>query len=592
MFQNHSFGASSTNLNQLHGIDSVVPVKFSLTRSGTYQPQHRRSWETTATGHTLNRIVDSIGRLRQTSVNAGMIGALGGLMSLSSGSQGEISIPNQWDTCRGIFMLMLDFRMRDGNTIRYVIQGYTESPEFSEHFIDPNLVFYVNNSISYMFKTRMVSGIAQGTGLLMQSNYHPLQSFDNMGGGMKSSWGATNSPSAKTLIRPQDIVSNMANAGLRIEGVEVVEDFSTVLGGAGNEVQSSTRANAMGSTMAARLLNAYNSSHNAGSSNFDISTGDIADRAFNELVEQDAQNDLFLGMLNNHKNGVSAASFSYKQLESMVPGVGDSTIRTITINNGRGVQMHQKHDSMTFGKQSLSAVAAANLQVSLPSLMVECMLFSVSFTAVSNSPNMDVQFGAIVPQAFDQEMSIKQWHVFEHRFKTEILPLLRGPHKYPLDMIVNCQFNGEFLLKITVAEEEVLEFISPTFCDGLISPVITADEKAAMSLSSEMMTACEHISDQLLNNQQLASRGAIASVDKLSPDVSQFRQGDILSMPSLGRQPLASSELGLASGMNVRAAPSSTQMGVGIGIHTPTTNPQAGPSVVSGGGSLLSAFKN
>ncbi|MGZ7196804.1 hypothetical protein ACXWOC_11505, partial [Streptococcus pyogenes] len=76
------------------------------------------------------------------------------LMSLSSSSQGEIAIPNQWDTCRGIFMLMLDFRMRDGNTIRYVIQGFTETAEFSERAIDPNLVFYVNNSISYMFKTR------------------------------------------------------------------------------------------------------------------------------------------------------------------------------------------------------------------------------------------------------------------------------------------------------------------------------------------------------------------------------------------------------------------------------------------------------
>jgi hypothetical protein len=64
------FSSSFSNSpNQFNGVDSVVPVKFSLIRSGTYQPQHRRSWEVTATGMTLNNIVENIGRLRQTAVN-------------------------------------------------------------------------------------------------------------------------------------------------------------------------------------------------------------------------------------------------------------------------------------------------------------------------------------------------------------------------------------------------------------------------------------------------------------------------------------------------------------------------------------------
>lgn len=576
MFGNHTFGHSSTN--NLQGVDSVVPIRFSLIRSGTYQPQHRRAWEVTATGATLSRIVDSIGRLRQTEVNPGLVGSLGGLMSLSTQSQGEIAIPNQWDTSRGIFMLMLDFRMRDGNTVRYVIQGFTETSEFSEQFIAPDLTFYVNNSISYMFKTRMVSGIAQSQGLLMQSDYHPLQSFDAVGSGMKTGWGSVQPDqlSSKTLIRPQDIVSNIANTSLLMEGVETVEDHSTLLGG-GGVVQSSSRSNAMGSTMASRLLNAFNSAHAGMADQHDISTGDVADRAFNELVEQDAAYDLFLKMLANQKNGMGTASFTYRQLESMVPGVTDSKVRTITINNGRGMQMHQKHDSMTFGKQSLSAVGAANLQVALPSLMVECMLFSVSFTAVSNTSTMDVVFGNIVPQAFDQETSMTQWRKFEHRFKTEIIPLLRGNQKYPLDMVVNCQFNGEFHLKITIAEEEVLEFISPTFCDGLISPVITSDEKAAHALSNEMITACEAVSDQLLINQERKTKGVLTGVDKLTPNVSQFKQGDVLSMPDFNRGRIsAGSVLGLDAGMNVHSSPTSGQMGI-----------QSGSS-----GGLLDSFKS
>lgn len=569
----------SQNPNQFHGVDSVVPVKFSLIRSGTYQPQHRRSWEVTATGMTLNNIVENIGRLRQTAVNPGMVGALGGLMSLSTQSQGEIAIPNQWDQCRGIFMLMLDFRMREGSTIRYIIQGYTETPEFSEHYIAPDLVFYVNNSISYTFRTRMVSGVSAGQGLLMQSNYHPLQAFDDMSADMGSNWGAPapGKVTPKTLIRPQDIVSNMANTSLMIDGVEVVEDHSQILGGAGNSIQSSTRANAMGSTMASRLLNAYNSSHATMADRFDISAGDVADHAFNELVEQDAAQDLFLKMLSNHRNGTTNSSFTYKQLEGLVPGVSSDTIRTITVNTGRGVQMHQKHDSMTFGKQSLSAVAAANLQVALPSLMVECMLFSLSFIAVSNTPTMDVHFSDVIPQAFDQETSLKQWRVFEHRFKTEILPLLRGPQKYPLDMVVNCQFNGEFVLKITVAEEEVLEFISPTFCDGLISPVITGDEAKAMSLSQEMMTACEAVSDQLLINQERGQKSVIAGVDRLTPNVSQFKQGDILAMPGMGRATSRTDDLMMTPSLNVPSPkPTSSQMN---------------PSVASSG-SLFDAFKS
>jgi hypothetical protein len=282
-------------------------------------------------------------------------------------------------------------------------------------------------------------------------------------------------------------------------------------------------------------------------------------------------------MLSTHRNGSSVSSFTYGQLEGLVPGVKDTSIRSITVNNGRGIQMHQKQDSMTFGKQSLSAIAAANLQVSLPSLMVECMLFSLSFVAVSNTPNMDVVFSKVVPQAFDQDLSIQQWRVFEHRFKTEIVPLLRGSQKYPLDMVINCQFNGEFVLKITVAEEDVLEFISPTFCDGLISPVITSDESKAMSLSQEMMTACEAVSDQLLLNQERKERGVLSSVDKLSPNVSQFKSGDVLQMPGFGRGMSMTDPMMGQPSMNVKpAAPTSTQM-----------NPS-----VSSSGSLFDAFKS
>lgn len=583
MFTPSSFSSSSqTGGNQFTGVDSVKPIKFSLIRSGTYQPQHRRCWEVTATGTTLSNVVENIGRLRQTSVNPGLVGALGGLMSMSTSSQGEIAIPNQWDQTRGIFMLMLDFQMRDGVTIRYVVQGYTETPEFSAHYIDPNLVFYVNNSISYTFKTRMVSGVAAGQGLMMQANYHPLQAFDDMssgmGAGMGNKFGAASvAIKPKVLIRPQDIVSNMANSNLLIDGVEVVEDFSQQLGGAGPSLQSSTRSNAVGSTMASRLLNAFNNSHASLSGRFDISAGDVADQAFNELVEQDAAHDLFLRMLSNHKNGSGTSSFTYRQLEGLVPGISDDTIRTITVNNGRGVQMHQKHDSMTFGKQSSSAIAAANLQVSLPSLMVECMLFSLSFTAVSNTPTMEVVFSNVVPQAFDQELSLKQWRVFEHRFKTEIIPLLRGPNKYPVDMMVNCQFNGELMLKITVAEEEVLEFISPTFCDGLLSPVITSDEASAMSLSQEMMTMCEAVSDQLQLNQERSTKTVLSGVDKLSPDVSRFKQGDVLQMPGFGRATSRTDSMMNVPPLNVpAAAPTKSQMSTSEPVRS---------------GSLFDAFK-
>lgn len=554
---------SSNNQSPIpRGVDRVRPVKMLIARSGTYQPQHRRPWEVQATGHTLNRIVGAIERLNSTSVNSGLVSSLGGMLSLSTQSQGEIVIPNQWDSVRGIFMLLLDFEMRDGNTIRYIIQGYTETPEFTENHLAPDMVFHVNNSISCTQKTRIVSGVAQGTGLVMQANYHPLQSFDHLGAGMGSSWGmgSGSEVNAKQLIRPQDIVSNMANASLKIEGAVEVEDYSMQLGGAGNAVQSSTRSNAVGSTMAARLLNAFNSAHGNVRGQFDVSPGDIADNAFNELVEQDSANDLFLAMLTQHKRGTATASFTARQLMDMVPGITDSSIFKAVVNPGGRYSMAQKQDSMGFGKQTLSAVAAANLQSALPGIMVESLLHTVSFTAVSNGPSRDVTFGSVVATGFDPETSVRQWGVFAHRFKTELIPLIKGSNNYPLDMHVNCSFNGEFRLQITVAEEDPLTLISPAFCDGLFSPVITTDEASALSLSNEMMTACEAVSDQLLINQERATRATISTIDRMTPDVSQFRQGDVLSMPGF---PQRTAPLDATPSMQVKpAATSSGQMSV------------------------------
>lgn len=74
-----------------------------------------------------------------------------------------------------------------------------------------------------------------------------------------------------------------------------------------------------------------------------------------------------------------------------------------------------------------------------------------------------------------------------------------------------------------------------------------------------------------------AALPVIAGVDRLTPNVSQFKQGDILAMPGMGRATSRTDDLMMTPSLNVPSPkPTSSQMN---------------PSVASSG-SLFDAFKS
>jgi hypothetical protein len=82
---------------------------------------------------------------------------------------------------------------------------------------------------------------------------------------------------------------------------------------------------------------------------------------------------------------------------------------------------------------------------------------------------------------------------------------------------------------------------------------------------------------QLLINQERGQKSVIAGVDRLTPNVSQFKQGDILAMPGMGRATSRTDDLMMTPSLNVPSPkPTSSQMN---------------PSVASSG-SLFDAFKS
>lgn len=240
------FGGSST----LHDfsspeVDKIVPISFILAPSGTYKDQHHRSWENNRSLKAINEINDSIRRTNATKVSPTMVSAAGGLLAVSGQSQGNVLIPNGWGTQRGIFILGLDFYMRNGEINRYYVQGMTDSGEFTDRNIAPNLTFYVNNVMMLRPLTRTIAGVSGAAGWTLSKNYQPLTRFGDQ-------VSEANAP-LTTLVRPRDMFARLSNSQMRsTDGFKVVDD-SIKLGGA--DMSTSKRTNSIPSTMAARVMN-------------------------------------------------------------------------------------------------------------------------------------------------------------------------------------------------------------------------------------------------------------------------------------------------------------------------------------------------
>lgn len=525
------------------GIDKIVPHSFILIKSGTYQKQMLRSWDVTGTMLHVNNLAEHIQRVGATSLNPNLVSsAAPGLLRVSAAHQGAIPIVNDWSNERGVFVLMLDVHYRVGAVVRWIVQGHTDEPSFTDTAIPGNLNFYINNVFALTpFQTQYGGNTV--TAMALTENFQMVSGFSATHG---------QRPGGHVLIRPQDVMTNIANQEL--QGI-VSNVFDTTYM-AGTKPQTSRLSNNLASTMFARTVNTWNEAANG--IHTSVSTGEVAEHAYGLLIERDPSMDVFMNILTaaNQSLGSATLNFTFRQLLAAVPDIMQA--RVPMDQTSARLSFSHKGNSQHFEGQDHLTQLVMDLQAAIPTIMIESLLAGVAFRA-TNERGFD-EFTPSGAQAFSPETDVRQLMAFQKRFELEIRPLLKH-YQLRYDLTISCTFFHEIQIDLVMGSDSYT-FISPAFANALFTPIQTADTVKAKNFSTQMETMAVTLNDALMYAAtQRATR------------VEQAHQGP----GSLSKQ------FPLPGAMGMPAAPQpqyTTGSSMGIGAHAPVSpglSPMAAP---------------
>lgn len=526
-----------TNSLESSGVDKIVPNNFILIKSGTYQPQMLRSWDVAGNMNQVNSLANHILQSGATSLNPNLVAsAAPGLMRVSASHQGVIPIANDWNNERGVFVLVLDVHYRVGAVMRWIVQGHTDEPAFNDTQISPSLNFYINNVFA-LTPMQIQYGGHSVTGMTLTDNFQMVSGFSATHG---------HRPSGHVLIRPQDIMTNIANQDLKSAVGNVFD--TTYL--AGTRPQTSRLSNNVSSTMFSKVVNTWNEAANT--IHTSASTGDIAENAYGLLIERDPSMDVFMNILTaaNQSLGTATLNFTFSQLQAAVPNI--QMARTPVSMNGARLSFSHSGNSQHFAGQDSKTQLAVDLQAMIPTMMIESLLAGVSFTITN-----DKGYYEFIPhsaQAFSVETDKRQLQIFQHRCERELKALLDSYHqRYTL--VVSCTFFHEVQIDLTMGNESIT-FISPAFANALFAPIQTADTVSASNFATTMETMAATLNDAL---QQ-------ASINRAT-QIERTHQGP----GSLSKQFPLPGAPGVTPTVGVPMPTAGSSMG--IGPQSPVVNP-------------------
>ena len=442
-------------------------IKLLVMRSGTYQPLYYRPYQTSfdaQTAHDLEQRMANHGP--NSKVFASTIAGIANRIIMPKHQpEGIVPIVNGWHEPRGRFNMVLLMRHSLGGEFYYYIQGYTSHYDLSHGGLpDPNIEFYVN---SYIRLNRTYQQTPSG---LIEKD-HVTESAQVING---------------------RLVKSMLGTGLDIYGMRPNEMFSVMQAGQiaqdvwRTELQDNIRdprhvfstqnvPSARTNNLPANILANMIQSYKTGTAMLEFGQGrsDVFSNIKGYAYEGILMENPFFKALSDATTIIDSTSFTMgmlRRIDENVFGVttflkADAAALAVMNHAGQANYWHNPTDRLAW--------ASTVLVQSVPTIMMEMMITRLNFTANNHDHGghnrVDVQFARDImgrPIADTLE-------VFKMRFVHEIMnDLTHGNQElYQLAMMIDLY--GDTVVDISIGSEPTTRYVMPSFCDSMITPVVT-----------------------------------------------------------------------------------------------------------------------
>lgn len=469
----------------------IIPEVLTFIHVGEYSVPHSRNF-------TLNYGRDERAILENNfAVNSWLIADPGRISEMlptlvTPSQQAGVPIPivNGWNTKRLRFVLIVRTSDAMGNGFRHIVQGYTDHGDVSTSgLLDPRMLMVVNSIISLRTTTHNTPYGPQVVEHFERSFNIPNVIPDGGGASMTS---------ALFTMRPVDIFNTEAISSYVSSSMPMTHDIPEVLSG---KVTSNIENN-VPTRYLGKMINSYSyaQQESHGSMNDGTSLASAAATRGRELSLMENQ---FLRFLHNRMSGDTGyssnmSSFTYTDLISAIPSI--SNVERF-VNNQHSMASNSL-SSEYWSSATLETKAAYLIATATPAIATNSLIRTMSFIAYNtdlNNPGDQVVITSVTNTFIAGEMSV---HVkrFEERFKAEIAPQLSNSGYSSYHAKIDLDTFKDVIIEISLNGGPVIRYALPSFCDGILSPVITANRDSRYNMVSGFQNIMNDINDAQVSN--------------------------------------------------------------------------------------------
>ncbi len=447
-------------------------TKLLLIETGTYNHQYRRPYFASISNSSVMELSERLSH--SDGLNTNVIANMApDFVKIQAAPESQIIIPNDWATPRLRFHMEVVIDTGLGTIVENV-QGYSEEQGLSlQGSINPNMMFYINSVTKSRKHFENVPGMGRieynnvvGSAHLLANNDYSTPYDNNV-----------------SRIRPMDVFQSMKRSHLI--GVDSFIDDSVAHN---HNTVMSRRSNNIPTNYMASIISAYASTNlqNSIEADFNPTEGNTYDVASSHVEEDMLVRDYFLRTLSQIQGKPSTNMFTFRDLVTI-----DSGVPSVTAVNRRGettrtsFSNHQVGSTAYWNTADNTTVAATALSNALPALMMELGLTGIVFKSTNRTIGCQPHTEIINVESFSNIDLSKIMQVFVMRLEREIINYLtdRNMVDYAIEMRVDLL--GETWASVSFNNEPFTDFVTPSFADALLVPVLTANRQLVNTMACD-----------------------------------------------------------------------------------------------------------
>lgn len=474
--------------------------KIFMFETGTYNQQWRRPYETTVDGEILRAIEEKTQGYSEFTPMV-MAGVANRFIAPKAQPESSIQIPNNWNEPRIRFLMELEYSHGSfGAPVTEIVIGYTDHPGVGLNgSVDMNMEFYIN-SIMQIRNTVVNSPLGNMISSVVTDNSHVL---------CNNNWNGIYTPQREQRMRPEDIYSVMSIGNMDTDGVAVYDGRAVNT----SMAVKSSRMNNYATNYSSKIFEGYRQAslvHNTHDSNENLYSN-----AKKLTRDNSISSDPFISRISEAYGMANVNKFTFGILKQIFPYAENVTVAKLLAPTQRQT-VHMAGQTCEWGGADGETHMATIISQAVPCIMMDLALTRLVFKSTNRTINCQPQTVFMEANGFVSGDLTRQLEVFRVRLESELLNDVTYNNAIDYAIEMNIDLLGETWLSISINGSPMIDYVTPSFADALMTPIITTNNDVIRNLASDFDALSTMLTGNLPINKNTYMGGAMTYEDGTS----------------------------------------------------------------------------